>query len=397
MAIVSMANPNKQVELDRKVSYLFARAVDNFHVNENLAHDALRRLEQISLSKNEVACFKSAWSKEYEKRLDNIENNAELKALVSRYLPIYPEMSTHKLFSEDTITNTVLLEKLFEHEEWVVNMRELSLVLSSLWKNNQASCFCTLIDKVLSEPCADFSSFYFKDLLIAPFIHFALSNSNAAELLTKHEETLVELVKNHRRILDREMVSDFDTGINATPEDCELLAELGAEKLAAEVFTNSLYRPGTHESISLYSDLSHKLKESFKYSDELLYITFARFSNVNFPYDQNLFKFFAYAHMHGNNARLPFHPNISPEYNGGRKTPKNGIRLNKPEMVKGLGQAIAQTSLVDQDKVNELIHTMKTLIIEPAVLAAMARELPEYYRLQHPDLRRRILEDDLSL
>ena len=397
MAIVSMANPNKQIELDRKVSYLFARAVDNIHVNENLVHDALRRLEQISLSKNEGACFKSAWLKEYERRLSDIVNNAELKALVIRYLPIYPEMSTHKLFSDDTITNTVLLEKIFEYDEWVVNMRELSLVLSSLWENNQSSCYCILINKILSDPYADFTSFYFKDLLVSPFIHFSKISTQAAELLIEHEETLVDLVKNHRRILDREMVSDFDTGINATPEDCEALADLGAEKLAAEVFTNSFYLPSAYEPISLYSDLSHKLKGSLNFSDEILYIMFARFSNVNFPYDQNLFKFFAYAHMHGDNARLPFHPDVHPEYNGGRKTPKNGVIINKPEMVKGLGQAIAQTSLVDQDKVNELINTMKTLIIEPAVLAAMARELPEYYRKQHPDLRRSILEDDLSL
>lgn len=388
---------SSQKDLDLRVKYLFTRVLENSISNEKLAMDAVARLDSLSVFNFLKASFKPALLKQYQEHAETIKEMPEMINIIVRYLPVYLEGSAHHLVSQDEILNAILIEKLFEQEEWVVNMEELSLVAKQLDKYDKPNAFCTLLEHVFTEEYADFRYFTQEDRLIAPLLRMSTTSSRASEFIIQYEDRLVDLVQNHRNFLNQDHYGHYMGGINTKHADCNKFIHIGAKSLAKAVFENSLCKLTGYEPLNLFSSFANELEESISFRDELLYRTFALFQSSIAPYRDTCFKYFAYGYIHSDYVDLPFHPDESRTPNGRKSNPKNGLFLNKPEFINGLNSAIEATSAQHQDRVHRLIHKMKLLVTEQDVLAEMARQIPQTYLQMHPDLKRHLLADDLSL
>ena len=388
---------SEQKELDLKVKYLFSRVLVNVIVNDKLAMDAVTRLDALSNTNFSKASFKRALLKQYQEHAEVIKSRPEVVDIIVHCLPIYAEGNAHHLVSQDDSANAILIEKLFEDDEWVINIDELALVGKKLDSYDKTDAFCSLIENIFTEEYADFKYFTQKDGIIGPLLRMSETSRRATDLIVKHEDMLVDLIKRHRTTLTKDDYSHYLGGINILHADCVKFINIGAKSLAKASFEYSLGKLSVHDPISVFSEFAESLGENVTFRGEFIYRIFELFYSQLAPYKDNSFKFFAYAYMHSDFVDLPFLSDDKMGENMLKNIRREGLFLDKPEYINGLNSAIAATSIEHQDRVHKLIVKMKELVTKQDVLAEMARQIPPAYLQQHPDLKRHLLADDLSL
>lgn len=391
--MLTLNSPQKDVDLS--VQYYFNRFIENAVNKELVAMAAIEKLLALSHLQFNHASFEKALKLQYEAHAEAIGSNPVLLSKIAYYLPVYPDYYAQHFFSENDDINSRLIDKIFEHEDWVVQLEALSVVAHKLDILNKPDSLCKLLDHILDEEYADTRSFTYDDYLITPLLRMAQSSKCAQTFLIEREEQLVDIVNNHRNFLIS--TSFYLDGINIKHEDCVRLIDLGAPKLAKAVFKNSMAELSGNEPIDIFTRFAEKLGEQVEITDHFLYRTFAAFHGDSSPYSGDLFKYFAHSHINSQFLKLPFTPDKILNENGASRNPKNGKYLNRVSFVNGLNKAIEASVIDNEVDIHQLIDRLKELVIQPDVLAELARQIPSAYLMSHTDLKRQRLTDDLSL
>jgi hypothetical protein len=391
--MLTLNSPQK--DLDLGVQYYFNRILDNIDQKVLTAMAAIEKLEALANMDFNHASFEKALKAQYENHAETIGSKPDLLAKIAYYLPVYPDSNVHHFFSENDDLNMLLIDKIFEHEEWVVKTDALSMIGHKLDRLNKPDSLCKLLEYILTEEYADTRFFTADDCLIAPLLRMSQDSELTRNFLIKYENQLVEIVNNHRNFLDSS--SYYLSGINIKHADCIKFIEFGVPKLAKVVFKKSMAELTGAEPIDIFTKFAERLGERIVFTDHFLYRTFAAFHNDSNPYRGDVFKYFAHAHIHSEFARLPFSPDQSINDLGASLNPKNGKYLNRVSFINGLNKAIELTGEDNANAINQLIHRLKEIVGQSDVRAEIARQIPASYLIDHPDLNRQRLSDDLSL